>query len=100
VDQYGNLAVPTVLPPDHWYRVVVQFNDRATHEPRQFVKCLHENSVDTRFWPDVLETRGNVLDFVYAWSVIIVQAPDLQTCESDGGSPLSPRSPTFKFYLR
>lgn len=100
VDQYDNQVIPTSLPADQWYRVSIEFADKTTNQPRALVECFHESRIDTRTWGDVLDTRGNVADAAYSWYVQAVRAPDHGTCQSGSGSPLSPRSPVFKFTLR
>lgn len=95
----GGLDVPAQLPPDQFYRVSIEYTERTSNTPKLLLKCVHEPSVDTRIWGDVLDTRGNAIGSSYSWSVIIVQAASQQECDTGGGSPLSPRSTVNKFVL-
>ncbi|MBI4670555.1 MAG: hypothetical protein HY741_02655 [Chloroflexi bacterium] len=99
VDQFGNLAVPALLPPDQFYRLVISFTDKNKNALARIVLCTHENSVDQRTGINVDDYRTQAVDSEFKWNVTIVRASSQQTCEAGEFSPLSPTSQTFTFIL-
>lgn len=99
VDQFGNLAVPAVLPPDQFYRLAISFTDKDKNAPARIVLCTHENSVDQRTGVNVSDYRTQAVDSLFTWNVTIVNAASQAACEAGEFSPLSPTSATFTFIL-
>lgn len=99
VDEFGNLAVPAVLPQDQFYRLVITFTDRTKNATATLVLCTHDNSVDQRTGVNVADYRNEAIDNLFRWSVIMVRAASQQACEAGDFSPLSPPSATSSFIL-
>jgi len=99
VDQFGNLAVPAVLPPDQFYRLAISFTDKDKYAAARIVLCTHENSVDQRTGVNVSDYRTQAVDSQFTWNVTIVRAASQAACEAGEFSPLSPPSATFSFIL-
>ncbi len=99
VDEFGNLAVPALLPQDQFYRLVVTFTDKTKNATATLVLCTHEHSVDQRTGVTVADYRNEAVDNLFKWNVTIVSAPSQQACEAGEFSPLSPPSPTSSFVL-
>lgn len=99
VDQFGNLAVPTNLPPDQFYRLVITFTDKDKNAEARLVLCAHENSVDQRSGVNVDDYRTQAVNSEFHWNVTIVRAANAQACQSGDLEPLSPTSGTFTFKL-
>lgn len=99
VDQFGNLAVPGVLPPDQFYRLVITFTDKDKNAQARIVLCAHENSVDQRTGVNVDDYRTQAVNAEFKWNVTIVQAASQQACQDGDFAPLSPTSATSIFAL-
>jgi hypothetical protein len=97
--QFDTPDVPQFLPPDQWYRVTIMYTDRSSNSPVVLVKCTHESSFDTRTGIDLSDRRGNAVDAIFTWNVIVVRTGTPQECESGSGQLISPPSPTFTFLL-
>jgi hypothetical protein len=99
VDEFGNLAVPALLPQDQFYRLVITFTDRTKNATATLVLCTHENSVDQRTGVTVTDYRNEAIDNLFRWNVMMVRSASQQACEAGDLTPLSPISSTFSFKL-
>ncbi len=99
VDQFGNLAIPALLPQDQFYRLVITFTDRTKNATATLVLCTHENSVDQRTGVNVADYRNEAVDNQFKWNVTVVRAASQGACEAGDFAPLSPPSATSTFIL-
>lgn len=97
---WGQDQLPSQLPPDQFYRVIIKYTDRNTNQPMTLTKCTASSGLFTTTWPAAASAQGEAVNAQFTWSVVVVQVPggNPSDCDAGQGTALSPASQTGTFY--